>query len=1189
MRTASAPCPPDSVLSDLALGKLDAASAETVSAHLQVCTTCRQRLAKLRSDSSVNRLREAKGAGTVADKPHPSFVPGESISHFAGDAETPPADPPLRRDRSTNVGRSVAGGAPLKFANDPDYEVFNEVGHGEIGTVYLARNRLMDRLEVLKVFRPALLQCAGVSERLHEVIRAAAALNHANIVATYRLVRLGGFLTLAMEHVDGIDLGRLVRQRGPLPIANAAYYVHQAARGLEHALQKGVLHGDIKPENLILAVEGKRHVVKISDFGLAKAIGDDGAETGFANRGQAIRAADDMAPERIVDTAKPSIRSDVYGLGCTLYFLLSGQMPFHGEDASEVATAHDSGDVRTLKKIRVEIPVELASVVAKMMAKNPAERYQTPGEVAKALVPFFKAGANAAAAAPRPVPVAATPSPQPPVIVLAPGPKPKARRPRRFAAAVGAAALLVVLCVLLSLGNKDADNLVGTQPRQSEGPKPGTPKNREHKDAAPNRGRPNAATREGKTVNATEREGPPAKRPIVPVKPVVAERESTTVSADGSPSPPINLLELKKHGAFGFPQERAQLLCDNDELRVSLWNNREHLYVQAIVWKDHEDGLGDYSLCDNSKLTLVVAPDLSITPNVDCRYHLTTRFGFSRSVILTTSERFEGGSEGRGAIRFLDLDDGQRARLDCFLVPLAEINKQPGDRLGVGFQATSANPYVTFDSQVGGGVHPVLLADNREPLNPKDVTRGLQPGRSGPENGLPEPIADFLFNGNGKDEVSAASIVQLKNVEYRDDALYVNGLHALNGGGRETTVYLGTDLMDLHKFTVALRFKASVFDATHETVLGMDSPSFFRLFRSPQGNLCVSLGQDKYLHEFTGATISAERWTTVACGVDLEAGKCVAYVNGALAGESDVPHESQLQNIGPTRHRWTFGDHARGPVYHGLVDELIVYDRLLSPAEFDRIPLRLDTTSPRVSRHPRTATAEALAEAAAKEAAANNPVRPSKLVARFLFNGNGADEMQQANSSTLRNVGFRDGAMYLEGQPLSAGGEGDAVMLVSRRLDLSHFTVAVRFKADDFADRHNYIIGADWNGWFGLSRLSTGNLAFSLSGGDFYREVQAARLEPGRWTVVACGLDLNLGKAIVYLNGSLAGEFDIPRTLERHKDNPPNNPIQFWTFQRRADKFHGLVDELLIYDQLLTHDEFAKIPLRVETTPGEGD
>ena len=193
-----------------------------------------------------------------------------------------------------------------------------------------------------------------------------------------------------MEYVEGVDLAERVQVRGPLPVAEACYYAFQAAQGLEHAYSRGMVHRDIKPANLILDLKGARGVVKILDFGLAK-VGSEGAVDGELTRqGLMLGTPDYMAPEQIRSAQRADIRADIYGLGCTLYFLLSGRPPFDGDSLYDILQAHHSSEASPLDLVRPDVPVELAAVVAKMMAKDPSHRFQTPREVAETLVPFFR-------------------------------------------------------------------------------------------------------------------------------------------------------------------------------------------------------------------------------------------------------------------------------------------------------------------------------------------------------------------------------------------------------------------------------------------------------------------------------------------------------------------------------------------------------------------------------------------------------------------------------------------------------------------------------------------------------------------------------------------------------------------------------------------------------------------------------
>ncbi len=241
------------VLQAYGLGKLDDVSSESVSKHLEGCDPCQRRVAALSSDDFLGRLRDAQG------QPGPS---GPFVSSLAGLSvleKGPDAAP-----------RPPTGSLPPGLAEHPVYEVIRELGQGGMGTVYLAENRLMGRKEVLKVVSGHLMNRRGILDRFLVEIRNAARLHHTNIVTAYSAMPIGESIVFAMEFVDGLDLAKLVKVRGPLPIANACNYGHQAALGLQHAHEHGMVHRDIKPSNLMLARQGDRAIIKVLDFGLAK-------------------------------------------------------------------------------------------------------------------------------------------------------------------------------------------------------------------------------------------------------------------------------------------------------------------------------------------------------------------------------------------------------------------------------------------------------------------------------------------------------------------------------------------------------------------------------------------------------------------------------------------------------------------------------------------------------------------------------------------------------------------------------------------------------------------------------------------------------------------------------------------------------------------------------------------------------
>ena len=370
--------PTEKTLSSYGLGKLDDASAEAVNQHLESCPECRRRVAELSSDSFLGRLRDAKAQGRP-DSAAPSISSTAGLSMLAGGDPSSPAPPP-------------ASSLPPGLADHPDYRVLRELGQGGMGVVYLAENTLMGRKEVLKVVGSHLIKRRGVLERFLVEIRNAARLHHPNVVTAYAVVRLGESLVLAMEYVDGLDLARLVKAHGPLPVAHACNYVHQAALGLQHAHESGMVHRDIKPGNLMLSRQGGRALVKVLDFGLAKVIREGPTDGALTHEGQMLGTPDFIAPEQIADARRADIRADIYSLGCTLYYLLTAGPPFQGTSLYDILQAHHSMDALPLNLARPEVPIELAAIVGKMMAKEPERRFQEPKQVAQALMPFFKKG-----------------------------------------------------------------------------------------------------------------------------------------------------------------------------------------------------------------------------------------------------------------------------------------------------------------------------------------------------------------------------------------------------------------------------------------------------------------------------------------------------------------------------------------------------------------------------------------------------------------------------------------------------------------------------------------------------------------------------------------------------------------------------------------------------------------------------
>jgi serine/threonine-protein kinase len=271
----------------------------------------------------------------------------------------------------------------LRRGRDPvlgPYLLLERLGGGGWGQVYKARHRLMQRLVALKLIRRDRLAGNGPARFLRET-QAAARLDHPHIVHAYDAGEVKRRPLLVMEYVEGGSLARLVEQGGPLPVAVACEYARQAALGLQHAHEQGVIHRDIKPSNLLLKAAGGP--VKVADFGLAR--WREAAAEGLTGTGGLLGTADYIAPEQAVDARSVDRRADLYGLGCALYCLLSGEPPFPGGSLVQKVLRHVGEQPKPVDAVRPEVSPALAAVVMRLMAKRPQDRYQTAAEVADAL------------------------------------------------------------------------------------------------------------------------------------------------------------------------------------------------------------------------------------------------------------------------------------------------------------------------------------------------------------------------------------------------------------------------------------------------------------------------------------------------------------------------------------------------------------------------------------------------------------------------------------------------------------------------------------------------------------------------------------------------------------------------------------------------------------------------------------
>src|SRR4051794_36080579 len=347
--------PTDSDLAASALGNPAAAAAARVRDPVPACPACRAIAEHAPADSLVGLLRQTAAPRPATQAVTPSVGGAATLGGPA--AAVDPADlPPELRDH-------------------PRYAITRLLGRGGMGVVYRAEHTVMDRTVAVKVVNRALVDRPDAVERFDREIKAAARLDHPNIVKALDAERAGELQLLVMEYVEGKSLADVVAKKGPLPIPHACHYVRQAALGLQHAHEHGMVHRDIKPHNLMLTPKG---VVKVLDFGLAKLRAARAADKHATGDNVVLGTPEYMAPEQALNTKDADVRADVYALGCTLFHLLTGRPPFSGDTPLAVVVAQMQEAPPAVESLRPEVPAGLADLVRRMLAKDPARRPQTP-------------------------------------------------------------------------------------------------------------------------------------------------------------------------------------------------------------------------------------------------------------------------------------------------------------------------------------------------------------------------------------------------------------------------------------------------------------------------------------------------------------------------------------------------------------------------------------------------------------------------------------------------------------------------------------------------------------------------------------------------------------------------------------------------------------------------------------------
>lgn len=272
------------------------------------------------------------------------------------------------------------------------YRILDLVGQGGMGKVYKAEHQTMSRTVALKVLSSDVTRTERARQLFRREVKAAARLVHPNIATAFDANEVNGRAFLVLEYISGPSLSALVKEQGPLPIGQACEFIRQAALGLQHAHEFGMVHRDIKPSNLLVQPRVGRETLeggtlKIVDFGLAL-LADGTDDTLAPERHLVLGTPDYLSPEQARDLRDVDIRSDLYSLGCTFYWLLTGQVPFPGGSAMEKLNRHANEEPQPVEGLRPLIPLEIATIVRRMMAKKPELRYQTPRELADELAQF---------------------------------------------------------------------------------------------------------------------------------------------------------------------------------------------------------------------------------------------------------------------------------------------------------------------------------------------------------------------------------------------------------------------------------------------------------------------------------------------------------------------------------------------------------------------------------------------------------------------------------------------------------------------------------------------------------------------------------------------------------------------------------------------------------------------------------
>jgi serine/threonine protein kinase len=280
-------------------------------------------------------------------------------------------------EKNQSSGEESSGNAHADLRTFGRYVIEKKLGEGGMGAVYRAVDSNLKRTVALKILPREKAKNAVLVKRFEAEAQTAAQLRHKNIVCVYDSGELDGYLYIAMEYVDGIDVQDLVMRKGGLSVKRSLDIIKQVARALEHAHEQTIVHRDIKPANLLIDRDGN---IKLADMGLARSIAET-EEAGITRAGTTVGTVDYMSPEQARDSKSADCRSDMYALAATWYHMLVGKPLFPNGDLLNKITAHATTDPPDPRDVRPNIPESVVQIMHKMLEKKPARRFQTPAEL----------------------------------------------------------------------------------------------------------------------------------------------------------------------------------------------------------------------------------------------------------------------------------------------------------------------------------------------------------------------------------------------------------------------------------------------------------------------------------------------------------------------------------------------------------------------------------------------------------------------------------------------------------------------------------------------------------------------------------------------------------------------------------------------------------------------------------------